>query len=207
MLDLEIVQTIGSALDIVSVADMKKHLRVLHTKEDTLIEDFIKSAVADIGGFEGGLNRSVVHSRMRRYLPCFPESGVIKLPYPPTIAVESITYNDGSGDSPQPSFSSANYIVTNQQYIAEIHLLDGADWPTTIKHPRAVTVTYTAGYAAGAAPDHLKQLVKITAAHWFENREASLVSSRVTAVSHAIQFGVQHLVDKLRVPPAYDDWK
>lgn len=207
MLDIEVLAPAQhDGLNIVSLAEMKKHLRIVHTALDDQIEAAVREAAAGLhGGQEGTLNRTVFPCTWVRYLPAFPSSGIIRLPYPPLINVESVGYFGTVDESPIPTVPASDYIVRTVGQIPEVVLLPGKSWPSTAEHPRAVRVTYRAGYEV--YPEPLRRLVKILAAHYVENAEATINDRGQTMVSRRVEFGVDSLMSKLRVMPAYDDWE
>lgn len=206
MLDLEIVTAPSDdGLSIVSRADMKVDLRITHTALDTEIDACVQEAADLFHGRDGELNRTLFPTTYVRYLSGFPESGRIRLPYPPLIEVSSISYINEDGDSPMSVVPSTDYIVRVDNMIPEIVLLDSAEWPETAEHPRAVAVTYRAGYTS--YPRQLKRLVKLQASHFFYQKEPTLNDRVQSMVSRKVEFARDHLVANLRVPVSYDDWE
>jgi hypothetical protein len=207
MLDLEIVEAPeDNGLNIVSLDEMKKHLRI--RVSNTELDDDIKASIIDaadtLHGQDGELNRTVFPMVLRRYLPAFPGDGCpIRLPYPPLIDIISIEYMDLNGGSPLPALEASDCVVRTVNMVPEVLPVSGR-WPSTIRHPRAVAVTYSAGYEE--YPDKLKRLVKLMAAHYLENKEATINEPRQMMVNRAVRFAKEDLVTALRVPVAFDQW-
>ncbi len=207
MLDIEItVEPTDTALDVVSIDDMVRHLRLSPTMASNPtwranIQEAIEAAVADLDGIDGKLNRFIMPRTVTRYLSSFPRTGVcIALPYPPLISVESITYTDGEG-SPQ-TVPVDNYTV-RKVGVGDISYA-GA-WPQISPAGRAVAISYKAGYET--YPQNLRRLIKILAAHNIENPEASINEPRQMAINRQVDFGVSWLMDSLKIPNSYDDWE
>lgn len=205
MLDLEIlVPPTHTGLDIVSLAEMKKHLRTFSSALDDQISSAVKEAAGWLDGPGGILNRTVFPCTWARYLRGFPTGRVIPLPYPPLIAVQRIVYSNG--ESPDPEIYAGNYVVrTNLGAVGEIELQPDVSWPTVTERPRRVGIVYTAGYQT--YPETLKRLVKIIAGHYLENPEATINEVRQFQVNRATLFGVTSLVEALRISASYDDWE
>ena len=214
MLDIEVVTApTQTALDIVSVADMARHIRLsprLAANADwqARCSTAIIEVVDDLDGLEGKLNRCILQRTLRRYIDRFPlpvcgKPGFISLPFPPFVSVEAITIEDGS--SPANIVSSTDYIVKSGGLICEIYA-GTAGWPSMTAGPRGLSITYKAGYGAGAYPPKLKQLIRILAAHNLENPEASINEPRQMAINRKVDFGVDWLMASLRVPVSYDDF-
>lgn len=208
MLDLELVTSpTETALDIVSVADMKRHLRISasNTAHDQQLEDILIEVVDTLDGYGGELNRTLMPRTWRRYLHAFPTSRLIQLPVPPLISVESITYGEGS-----PAEAFTGFTVRHAGSPIEVGLIELAGdattaWPTITAQPRAVAITFRAGFET--YPPKLKRLIKILAAHYFENPEATINEPRMMMINRKVTFGRDHLLTALKVPNAYDDWE
>lgn len=131
--------------------EAKAHLRVTSTDDDALIDSYIESATAWAEKFCG---RAFVEQSWTATLDAFPGCDSIELPKPPLISVTSVSYRD-SADVSQ-SFSSANYIVTQDEYGAALTLTQNATWPSTYTRPDAVTIVFLTGYqktGAGTSGD------------------------------------------------------
>lgn len=205
MLDIEVVVApTQTGLDIVSLAEMKKHLRIVGSGLDDQITSALNEVVAKLDGPGGELNRSLRPVTLRRYLRKFPTGNIISLPYPPLRSVTEVVYEDSVASSPLPALDTANYIVRTGSYIGQIELLPGESWPSVADHPRAVCITYDAGYTT--YPDQLKRLVKILAAHYIESPDATINDRMQSMVSRKVEFGVEDLRAALRVSPSYDDF-
>lgn len=202
-MDLELVtEPTDTGLDIVPLAEMKKHVRIKSAALDDVITSCIKEAAATLHGRGGQLNRTVFPCTWRRYLRKFPVGKIIALPYPPLTGVTSVAYMDG--ESPMPVLSASKYIVRTHNLVGDIELLADEEWPTPIDHPRAVQITYTAGYST--YPEELKTAVKLLAAHYLQNPEATIADRAASMVSRRVEFGLDYLFGGLKVPVSYDDW-
>ena len=214
MLDLEVVtgpEDDGTA--ILSVADFKRHLRILHNKLDDELEDIIVEAAAKLHGADGELNRTVFPMIWRRYLRRFPDKldvngnivaigqGAIELPLPPLIDVTAVTIEDGS--DPANVVDASNYVVM-KGYVGRIEPVAGFTWPTVTEGPRAVSITFLAGY--DAYPANLRRMLKILAAHNYENPVATTNEPRVIQVNRSVVFALEDLRSQLAVPINFVDW-
>ncbi|WPE19957.1 hypothetical protein [Shinella zoogloeoides] len=207
MLDIEIIEgPSDTGLSVVTLDEFARHLRLsarLRTNPDWILNmtDALNEAVDKLHGLSGELNRMVLPCKVRRYLRSFPSTGrPILLPYPDVISVEAITIEDGG--SPANDLPAAAYTVEKGKLIPEIHAI--GSWPSVVAGPRAVSVTYRAGYRE--YPFRLKRLVKTLAAHALENPEATINEPRQMAVNRKVDFGVSDDRAALRIPVSYDDW-
>lgn len=131
----------------VSVDEVKTHLRVDTTDEDTLIGAYLASARRWV---ETYTRRSLVRQTRRYRLDGFGGSA-IELPNSPLRAVEAITYVDSNGT--EQTWTSANYRVDAHSDIPRIEPAWGESWPTTRDVLNAVSIQYSAGYAAPFTAD------------------------------------------------------
>jgi hypothetical protein len=208
MLDIEIVtQPTQTALNVVSRDEFASHLRLSPSLRNNAtwianMEAALKEAVDDLHGFSGSLNRMVLPCTVKRYLTGFPARGKpILLPYPDLINVVAVTIEDGS--SPANNLPTTSYKVSKGTLIGEVWAVN--DWPQVTRGPRAVSVTYEAGFAE--YPHQLKRLVKIMAAHFMENPEATINEPRQMQINRKVEFGVEALRSAFRIPVSYDDWE
>lgn len=82
---------------IVSRERAKEHLRVLHTREDELIDAYVEAATAHLDGPTGWLGRALGVQELEMYLPAFGTCNWFALPYPPVIEMLAIEYVDDTG--------------------------------------------------------------------------------------------------------------
>ena len=145
---------------IITVAELKSHLRVDFDDDDDLISDLVVAAQGHIEGPEG-IGLALAPSTWRLSLDHFPADQVISIPLGPVTAVTGITYLDTAG---------ATRIDLDGRP-ARITPALTKDWPATADLVGAVKVTFTAG---PATPDPgLKRAVLMLAAHWYANPSAT----------------------------------
>lgn len=209
-LEIDTAPVADAELDVVSRAELKEHLRMFAagvTTYDNILDDCIRDAVGDLHGQMGELNRTVMPTTWKRHWKKFPtdktgdEKRSLWLPFPPVTSVTSVQYRDTDGAT--QTVSSSDYILIAGNQSARVQLLPSVDWPDTEEHPRAVTVTYVAGYTA--YPSTMKRLVKIMAGHKFENLEATNNEPRAIVVNRRVDFGHDYLVKLLKVQLPYGD--
>lgn len=215
MLDLEIVSpAVESGLDIVSVDELKRRLRLSNSSLNDVVADAIIEAGDAFHGMSGELRRSIFPTTYKRWLTRFPDlrddrgrviatgRGVIPLPLPPLLRVVEIVIEDGS--SPADSVDPSLYVVRTGTLVGEIELKAGSSWPDYAEGPRAISITYEAGYTA--YPATLKRAVAIKAAHNFLNSSATINDPRVLKINREIQFGLDDFRKQFAIPHDHSDW-
>lgn len=168
----------------VTVAELRTHLRLTSTTEDTYLGSLIAAAREMV---EHETDRTLVPKVITLRLDDFPTSrDWFELPAPPARAVVAITYLDPDGDS--ATMAAADYSVHTACEPARVHLAVDADWPSTQESAGCVTVTYTAGYADPLlVPPHARQAVLWLAAWWYEQRVPVNVGNIVNELPHHLR--------------------
>ena len=166
----------------VSLADAKKHLRVLHSDEDAHIGALIVAAREYV-------ELTTDHILTRRAfvltltdMPCY-----VRIPQQPLMAVDGITYIDANGDDQTFTDFRVN--------LAQGRIYPLAAWPSFGTGGYAA-INFQAGYADGAAPQHLLQVMLLLIGHWYANREA------VGSVTGEMALSVTALCGRSMVPLA-----
>jgi uncharacterized phiE125 gp8 family phage protein len=174
---MQLVRIEAPTLEIVSVADMRAHLRVDGTDEDGLIASLIDAAVAYLDGWQGVLGMALGAQRWRLEADAFP-AGEIEIPFGPVIEVQTVEYRDASGAFVTiPALDYRVQIGTRGARIAPV-----SGWWPSVDELGAVRVTFRAGHTTLAAIHKAVPLiVKLLVAHWYENREAVAVAGRGAA--------------------------
>lgn len=153
---------------IVDLADVKKHLRVPFSDDDTYISSLIDSAQYHIEGWNGWLGRCFVSQVWEQNFECLDLS--LKSPFPDLISAV-VKYIDTNGDE-QTIDNSNYYTVDNGVVFKSTYSIPD----TEVDNPEPVTVEWTCGVTN--VPPDVKLAVKMLIAHWYENREAVVPNER-----------------------------
>lgn len=149
----------------VSLLDIKKHLRVDDTEEDSYLQGLI---VASRQKTEVYLQRALITQTVELYLYEFP--GIIEVPKPVLQAIESIKYIDGLGVL--KTIDSGNYYVDSIAEPACIYPIDGFDWPLTMGLPNSVIIRFVCGFGDETkVPQIIKQAILLTIGFLYNTRE------------------------------------
>lgn len=141
----------------VTVAEAKAHLRVDHSIEDTLIENLIKVATAELDGRQGLLRRALITQTWDMQLLTFPFVQRIELPFPPLQSVTYIKYLDDDGV--EQTLSTDVYEVVKTGEAAYIRRRRDQLWPVTFEDTDlGVTVRFVCGYGGTSAsvPENIR---------------------------------------------------
>lgn len=178
--------------DVLTLAAAKKHLRIDFNDDDDLIDSYIAAAVQNLDGRDGWLGRALAPQLWELRLPAF-DGPEIKVPLPPLIAVESVTYYD-AGDVLR-TLAADQYEVAGIGGFgkARVVLRSGLRWPETARRIEAVMVRFSAGYVtnddppAAAVPAPIVTAIKRQVGAMYEHREAVVVGSNATTLPGGVE--------------------
>lgn len=207
--------------DVVSLADMKKHLRVDHNDDDALIESYTAAVVDQIDAAGGGwLGRALRPQTWELRLPGFPYScssnplGAIELPYPPFTSVESVKYDDTNGvEQTLAEGMGFRVIGLADDAPPPLHKISVAPlfnsyWPTARADVDTVRIRFVAGYEPAVAgddphddylPPRVDAWVKLVVGSLYENRESVVVNRIGQTVIPALPDHILAMLSTLRV--------
>jgi uncharacterized phiE125 gp8 family phage protein len=186
----------GPGNEPISLDDMKTHLRVDITDDDELITGYMIAARISCENIAG---KFFIDQTWDLWDDGFPGSSILTLPrgMGPLQSVTHIKYWDQ--DDQEQTFDSANYIVDDKSEPARIVLRSGETWPSDIlAEINGVNVRVVVGFGDDAdVPENIKQAIKLTVGHYYENREDIIVGSQV----HPIPNGAKNLLwhDRVKV--------
>jgi len=164
----------------VSVAEAKRHLRVVTTLDDDLIAALVAAATGRVQTVTG---RQLIQCTYELSLNQTPSGSVLYLPRPPLASVTAITYLDTAGV--EQTWSSSNYQVRDADPVTNsspdgfvgpgyIVPAPGVSWPSTITDTiRVFRVQFVAGYGTSGAtvPAALKHAILLLVGAWHEQTE------------------------------------
>jgi uncharacterized phiE125 gp8 family phage protein len=191
------VEATSPAVEPVTLAEAKAHMRVNHSEEDSLITSLI---VAARNYIEGLANRPLVNRTYTLKLDRFPAHYEIILPAGKVSAVSSVAYVDTNGQT--QTLSASAYTVETQRLPGSIVINPStiSAWPATRFYAglASVTIGYTAGYGAAAAnvPQALRQAVLLGVAYWYDIARETGSEVSLSEVPH----GVEALARMFSVP-------
>ncbi len=195
---LTFLKTVEPAIEPVTLAEARAHLRVDDTSENDYITALITVAREHA---ESLTDRQFITATYALRLDDFPRwsCAIIRPPRPRLIAVSSLTYVDTAGAT--QTLDAAAYQVDTVSEPGRILPAYGLTWPSARIQANAVTITYTSGYGATAAvvPKAIRQAILMLVAHWFENREPVVVGT----ITSEIPMTVKALLGPYRIGTVY----
>lgn len=168
--------------EVMTVAELKTHLRVDGSTEDTYIASLLTAAIGEIDTPSGWLGRSLLSRTLRLTFDEAP-GDLIYLPGPPVSALSSITYRD---------ITNAWVTMASTDYDKDVTASPALVWPLDvwpsdmIGGVDGVRVQYVAGYTNGAAvPQPIRQWLLLRVGEMYRDREASIIGDTAARLHHA----------------------
>lgn len=179
------------AVEPVTLAEAKLHLRVDSSTEDDLISALISSAVSYLDG-EGELGRAMITQTWAQYETQAP--GWPRLRMGPFQELVSVEYYDDDGVLQEATLADFETWLQGDFVICKPK--EDREWPTADVRQDAIKITYRAGYGdtADDVPQGVRQAILMLVAHWYENRMAAAE----TALAE-LPLGVSVLIGNERV--------
>lgn len=182
------------ATEPVNIAEAKAHCRVDFNDDDALISGLI---VTMRQRAEAITRRALITQRWRYITDGFPVGsliarqwrfatntapyGVLSLPKPALISVETVKYIDTAGVL--QTLAPAAYEAHAEELMGGVVPVYGTTWPDTRAQMGAVQVEYTAGYgAASAVPQAIKSWMLCYIAAAYENRASTITGRSISAI-------------------------
>jgi len=189
-----LVRSVPPAVEPVTLAEAKAHLRVDISTDDALIASIIKAARE---WCEEYLDRSLVHTQWTMRMDSFPREFV--LPRPPmamsgTVTATAITYTLET--QAVETLDAATYRVDRHDTPGAIRVVYAGTWPAHLFDENSVTVTWWGGYGADgtSVPAAIRSAMLMIISSLYEHRTAVLTGT----ISKEIEFGVKSMLDAHR---------
>jgi len=184
------------AVEPVTLAEAKAHLRVDTNADDTYISSLIKAAREWV---EEYLDRSLVYTQWQVKADLFPVE--FEVPRPPiatdgTYTAVVLTYE--STDGTTKTVAGADYRVDRDATPGVVRNVYNGTWPSdAVYDANAVTVTFWAGYGASGSsvPATIRHAMLMLIGHWYDGARSGVL---VGSISKEVEFGVKALLDSQR---------
>ena len=184
------VEITGAAVDqdtIITVADLKAHLRVTHTQEDTLISALRSAAISWV---EEHCNIKLGSYTARGYLP---DWRIAYFPIGPVTAITEVKYQTTADKDYTTDLTTLGTTLWYTDEITQPARIAFRDYPTTYDYALTpVVVTFTAGYTTMPAP--VLQAIRLLVAHMYENRQ-----EEIQGTTNRLKLGLEALLNPFRI--------
>lgn len=177
------------AVEPVSLAEAKAHVRVDHATDDALIAGYITTAREWV---EDYIDRSLVTQQLTMKLDFFPAE--IELPRPPMIASGTatavvVTYVTGEAGG-TATLASTSYRVDRDSTPGVIRTTYAGSWPSHLVDKNSVTVTWWAGYGdASNVPQRVKNAMLMCVHELYEKRGGAMMPEAAMRLLDTVSWG------------------
>lgn len=187
------------AVEPVTLAEAKAHLRVDIADDDAYIGTLIKAAREWV---EEYLDRTLVHTQWVMRLDKFPDDGtqLVELPRPPmvtsgTATAVAVTFTFENGTT--STYSASDYRVDRNATPGAVGTLYGYAWPPHLWDDNSISITWWGGYGptGSSVPAAIRHAILMLVAHWYDTSRSGVL---VGSISKEIEFGVSSLLDSQR---------
>lgn len=174
---LEPQLTLAPVLPVLTLVEIKAHLRVDTSDEDTFMTNLGTAAIEHIDGWAGLLGKALITQTWRADFDRFPSSRRIDLPLGPVQTV-TVLYSDS--DNAEQTWASSKYAKHED---ASGHFLwlgqgQGA-WPTTYDRRDAVRISTVVGYGddPGDVPEPIRHALLLMIGDAYRSREGVVIGT------------------------------
>jgi uncharacterized phiE125 gp8 family phage protein len=179
---MSLTLTLPPAVEPVSLAEAKAHLRLETAADDGYIVVLITTARLQI---EAALGLALVNQTWSYSLDAWPAIGPLRLPLSPVaqlISVRSYDALDALSDHPLSDFQLDGKARSPR-------LLHKVPQPATaLRAMNALEIVFVAGFgpAATAVPAAIRHALLLLLAHWYEHRDPSEAEVRDAKIPDAV---------------------
>lgn len=172
---MPLVLTAGPAVEPVTLAEAKAHLRIDGTAEDTLIGSLIVTSRLHV---EAAMGLALVTQSWSVFLDAWPTAPALALPLRPVQSITAVRLYDE--DAVVTTVPPDTYFLDGAGAPARLVRQGAVAWPAPRRAANGIEVAFTAGYGDTAAdvPEPIRRALLLLIAHWYEYRSPIEVGSR-----------------------------
>jgi len=176
---MSLVLTSGPALEPVSLAEAKAHLRLETNDDDTLLQSLITTSRLHI---EAALGLALVTQSWSWMFDRWPRGERVVLPLRPVQAITQIRVWRQDGTS--QVLPTDSFILDGQGNPARLLPVGPAALVEPGQPGNGIEIAFTAGFGSAAAdvPATIRHALLLLITHWYEHREPVEIGASVNAV-------------------------
>jgi len=165
-------RTVAPVLSPLSVEDVAAHLRITDVLEHPLLDTYLRGAAELMERTLGIRWATQTWTMILDWADVPTGTQALEMRGAPLATVTGIAYVDLAGAA--QTWASASYVVDIAALPGRIYPAYNLYWPDVRDQPKAMTITYTCGWASRALiPPPLQHALRLLIGHWYENREAT----------------------------------
>lgn len=179
---MPLVMTSRPAVEPVTVADAKAHMRIDQDDEDVLIASLVLTSRLHI---EAALSLALITQSWTFTLDRWPHGPIVELPLAPLRSIESVRVRDASGHA--TTVPDTAYLIDMVSRPPRV-VWNNAARPVPGIAASGIEINFTAGFGEDAAsvPAPLKHAILMLTAHWYEHRDPDEIGSSGARIPDAV---------------------
>jgi uncharacterized phiE125 gp8 family phage protein len=165
---MALVLTSGPAVEPITLAEAKAHLRLDGTAEDTLVGSLIVTSRLHV---EAALGLALITQGWSWFIDDWPPGRELPLPLRPVESVTAVRLY--AADESLQTVSPDTYLLDGVGPPARLVRRNNVSWPKPTRVANGIEIAFVAGYGDAAAnvPAPVRQAILLLIAHWYEHRE------------------------------------
>jgi uncharacterized phiE125 gp8 family phage protein len=169
----------GPAVEPITLAEAKLHLRVETSGEDSLIQSLIMASRLHI---EAALDLALITQTWRHLRDVWPPSRVLILPLRPIQSLTAVTLRDD--DATGRSLDVSDFVLDGHANPARLVWRRSGAVPAAGIIANGIEIDFVAGHgdAPSDVPQPIRQALLLLIAHWYEHREPVEIGATATTI-------------------------
>lgn len=180
----------AAASNVLTTSEVKSHLKVDTTADDTLIDNLI---IAATNSCQEYTNRFFITTEITQYGDNWNDvTELFKSP------IQSSLFNVKYYDTNNllQTLASSEYNLDNSMQPSRLCEAPDKSWPSLSEKINAIEVNYNVGVDNASDVDNaIKQALLLTIGHWYQNREAVIVGRQV----NEMPMSAKYLLDQYKI--------
>lgn len=185
----------GPTAEPITLDDAKQQCRVDGEHDDVYITSLVMAARTYI---ETVTRRALLTQTWEMVLDYWPWTQGVLMTKPPLQSIVSVKYTNAA--NAVQTWNSANYFAATASEPGRLFRAKSVSWPVDELWPaEAIVIRYVCGWGNPEdVPEPIKQAMRLLIAHWYENREAVMISPGLTG-GVSVPMGFDALLATYRV--------
>ena len=165
---MALVLTTGPAVEPVTLAEAKAHLRIDGDAEDTLVSSLIITSRLHI---EAAMGLAMITQGWSYIIDAWPQGREVALPLRPVQSIAAVRLY--AADGTIETLADDTYLLDGSGTPARVVRAAASPWPRPTRAASGIEVAFVAGFgdAPAEVPAPVRQAILLLVAHWHEHRE------------------------------------
>ena len=180
---MALVLIAGPAVEPVSLAEAKAHLRIDGAAEDALVGSLIVTSRLHV---ETATSLALITQSWSYVFDTWPRAASVKLPVRPVQSISAVRLHDENAVA--TTLAPETYMLDGGGTPARLIRYGAPVWPRPGRRANGIEIAFTAGFgdAASDVPGPIRQAILLLIAHWYENRSPFEPGGEVEPAPHMV---------------------